>query len=145
MSKAPGWPLQITWRLGQKNSLPARFKAKVFFQLGAIAYQLSQLRFDRIGSLFKTEQTGNLQVEVRECFSRGHILHGWYSLEGIPQRPFVSEAEFYDSLIEAFIQHAEVLPLSHHCFIAPISDRGDYESHELYMATCDLWNDFVTI
>lgn len=143
MSKATGWPLQRIWKSlesGQKK-LSLHIKAKILFQLGAITFKLSQLRFDRIGSLF--EQNGAFQVE--ECLSRGHILHERYSLEDIPRGPFASETQFYDSLIEAFIQHAEILPLSHHCFIAPVPCREAYESHGLYTAACDLWNDFVTI
>ena len=82
---------------------------------------------------------------MEECLSWGHILHERYSLEDIPRGPFASETQFYSSLIEAFIQHAEILPLSHHCFVAPVPCREAYESQDLYTAACDLWNDFVTI
>lgn len=81
---------------------------------------------------------------MKECLSRGHMLHGRYSLE-IPRGPFTSGAEFYDSLVSAFSEHAEILQLSHHCFVAPVPARDDYPSSIQYESAVDLWNDFVTV
>ncbi|ODM23515.1 hypothetical protein SI65_01104 [Aspergillus cristatus] len=44
-----------------------------------------------------------------------------------------------------FKEHAEALPLSHHCFVAPVPHRDDYESSAQYCRACDVWNDFVAV
>ncbi|KAJ5953652.1 hypothetical protein N7454_000548 [Penicillium verhagenii] len=142
MSEAPGWPLSKAWRPAGSSQpdLDTLSKAKVLSQLGEITWKLSQLRFDKIGSLFEEDES----FEIKECLSRGHMLHGRYSLD-IPREPFTSEVEFYDSLISAFLEHAEILQLSHHCFVAPVPSREDYQSSMQYKSAVDLWNDFVTI
>ncbi|KAH8433017.1 uncharacterized protein LDX57_010655 [Aspergillus melleus] len=116
-----------------------RSKAKVLAQLGGITWKLSQLRFDKIGSLF--EENGSFVV--KGCLSRGHVLHERYSLE-IPRGPFTSEFDFYDSLVSAFSEHSEILQLSHHCFVAAVPLYDDYSSSAQYRSAVDLWNDFVT-
>lgn len=136
MSEASGQPLSNTWK-----SVPLHIKAKVLFQLGAITWKLSRLRFDQIGSLFKEQGS----FEAKECLSRGHVMQDRCSLEEIPRGPFTSKTEFYSSLITAFTEHAEALPLSHHCFVAPVPQRDDYESDSQYHRACDLWNDFVAV
>ncbi|KAB8264394.1 hypothetical protein BDV32DRAFT_135311 [Aspergillus pseudonomiae] len=123
MSKATGFPLRRVWkstRSGQ-TELSAKIKTKILFQLGTIAFKLSQLRLG--------------------C----HIFHERYSLEDVPRGPFSSETRFYDSLVDALIQHAEILPLSHHCFVAPVPCQGLYDSTKLYKTARNLWNDFVTV
>lgn len=109
--------------------------------MGAITHKLLHVRLDRIGSLF--EERG--AFEVKECLSCGYVLRERYTLEEIPRGPFSSETEFYDSLITAFTQHAEILPLGHHCFTAPVPSRRDYESDAQYREAVDLWNDFVAV
>ncbi|PWY75381.1 RNase H domain-containing protein [Aspergillus heteromorphus CBS 117.55] len=143
MSKAPGWPLERAWKsLGsEKPHMADDLKVKVLYQLGQITYKLSRLRFDCIGSLL--EENGIF--EVGECLSRGHVLNDRYSLEDVPRGPFHSNAEFFDSLVTSLIQHAEVLPLSHHCFVAPVPSPKDFQSNDQYRRACDLWNDFVAI
>ena len=142
MSEAPGWPLSKVWRStgSPQPDLETLNKAKVLSQLGGLTWKLSQLRFDKIGSLF--EENGSF--EIKECLSRGHMLHERYSLE-IPRGPFASQARFYDSLVSAFSEHAEILPLSHHCFVAPVPSRDEYQSHTQYESAVNLWSDFVTI
>ncbi|PWY93957.1 hypothetical protein BO94DRAFT_315554 [Aspergillus sclerotioniger CBS 115572] len=143
MSKAPGWQLAQAWKepgFG-KPELAAHLKAKVVRQLGAMTYKLSQLRFAQIGSLLERDGV----FRVGECLSCGHILHDRHSLEDVTRGPFTTETPFFDSLIAALKEHAEVLPLSPHCFVAPIPSRGDYESIEQYHKARNLWNDFVTI
>ena len=141
MNEAPGCPLSKFWRPASsaQPDLDTSSKAKILFQLGGITWKLSQLQFDKIGSLFENES-----FEIKECLSRGHMLHGRYSLE-IPRGPFTSEAKFYDSLISAFSEQAEILQLSHHCFVAPVPSRHDYESSKQYESAVDLWNDFITV
>ncbi|RJE17989.1 hypothetical protein PHISCL_09669 [Aspergillus sclerotialis] len=142
MSEAPGWPLSKVWKSvgSSQQDLDPASKAKVLTQLGSIARKLSQLRFENIGSLF--EKDGSF--EIKECLWRGQILHGRYALE-VARGPFDSKADFYDSLISAFTEHAEILPLSHHCFVAPVPSPGDYSSNVQYRCAVSLWNDFVTI
>lgn len=111
------------------------------FQLGKITWKLAQVRFDRIGSLF--EEKGN--VELGECMSRGHILHERYSLDEVPRGPFATESEFYNSLVTAIVHHAESLPLTPHCFVAPIPSREDYENDAAHQDAYNLWNGFVAI
>lgn len=77
--------------------------------------------------------------------SRGHILHERYSLDEVPRGPFATESEFYNSLITAVLHHAEPLPLTPHCFVAPIPSREDYENDTAHQDACDLWNGFVAI
>lgn len=142
MSEAPGWPLSKVWKPAGSHQpdLETASKVKILFQLGGITWKLSQLRFDKIGSLFEE----GTSFEIKECLSRGHMLLERYSLE-IPRGPFFSETDFYDSLISAFSGQAETLQLSHHCFVAPVPSRDEYQSGRQYEKAVDLWNDFVTV
>ncbi|TQB67842.1 hypothetical protein MPDQ_004520 [Monascus purpureus] len=142
MSEAPGWPLSKVWRLAgsPQGDLDTSAKERVLAQLGGITWKLSQMRFEKIGSLF--EEEGSFQI--KECLSRGHMLHERYDLE-TSRGPFTSEAEFWDSLISAFLKHAEVLQLSHHCFVAPVPSPENYQSSMQYKSAVSLWNDFVTV
>lgn len=142
ISEAPGWPLSKVWKPASspQPDLETASKAKILSQLGGITWKLSQLRFDKIGSLFEDNES----FDIKECLSRGHMLHGRYALE-TPRGPFTSEGEFYDSLITALSEHAETLQLSHHCFVAPVPLRDDFSSHVQYEGAVSLWNDFVTI
>ncbi|KAJ5414168.1 hypothetical protein N7509_000795 [Penicillium cosmopolitanum] len=142
MNEAPGRPLSNFWKASEafQPSLETAKKNKILSQLGAITWKLSQLRFDKIGSLF--EEAGSF--ELKECLSRGHMLRGRYLLE-IPRGPFVSETEFYDSLVSAFSEHAETLPISPNCFVAPIPTPVEYQSSIQCKKAVGLWNDFVTI
>lgn len=142
MSEAPGWPLSKVWKPvgSSQQDLDPASKAKVLTQLGNITWKLSQLRFENIGSLFEIEGL----MEIRESLWRGHMLHGRYVLE-VARGPFFSKADFYDSLISAFKEHAEILQLSHHCFVAPVPSLEEYSSNTQYRSAVSLWNDFVTI
>ena len=142
MGEAPGWPLSKVWKPAgsPQPDLDIPSKAKILAQLGDITWKLSQLRFDKIGSLF--EENGSFVI--KECLSRGHMLHGRYALE-VPRGPFTSASEFYDSLISAFLEHSEILQLSHHCFVAPVPSHDDYPSSTQFKSAVNLWNDFVTI
>ncbi|GFN11013.1 hypothetical protein AtubIFM56815_008580 [Aspergillus tubingensis] len=142
MSQAPGWPLSKVW-VSAGSPLPdldPSKKAKVVTQLGGITWKLSQLRLDRIGSLY--EDDGAFKIE--ECLWRCYMLHERFLLEG-QRGPFATNAEFYDSLVSLFSVQAECLRLSHHCFVAPVPSREDYQSDKQYRQAVDLWNDFVTV
>lgn len=72
MSKAQGQSLNTMWEnddlRGRLDSLEMN---KVMSQLGQITWDLAQVRFPLIGSLF--EQNGSFIVG--ECLSKGHIQH----------------------------------------------------------------------
>ncbi|EAW13452.1 uncharacterized protein ACLA_054990 [Aspergillus clavatus NRRL 1] len=142
MSKAPGWPLSKVWgsvsSSQQDQDHPS--KAKVLTRLGSITWKLSQLRLENIGSLFENEGS----IEIKESLWRAHMLHGRYALE-VARGPFPSKADFYNSLLSAFKEHAETLQLSHHCFVAPVPSPEDYPSSVQYRSAVSLWSDFVTI
>ncbi|RAK89063.1 hypothetical protein BO79DRAFT_194936 [Aspergillus costaricaensis CBS 115574] len=142
MSEAPGQPLSKAWKsVGSPElDLDSSAKAKVLAQLGDITWKLSQLRFDKIGSLFEEDGV----YTIKECLSRGHMLHERFRLE-VSRGPFASESEFYESLLSVFLQHAEALQLSHHCFAAPVPAWEDYGSNSQYKGAVGLWNDFVTV
>ncbi|EKV17386.1 hypothetical protein PDIG_15100 [Penicillium digitatum PHI26] len=142
MNKAQGKTLETMWG---GTEIPHRLDSleinKVMSQLGHITWKLAQVRFNKIGSLF--EENGFFFIG--ECLSKGHLQHKRHSLAGIPRGPFSSETEFFLSLIVALIQHAEMLPLTHHCFTAPVPAKNDYPNKDLWESACDLWNQFVTI
>ncbi|PWY77773.1 hypothetical protein BO83DRAFT_397224 [Aspergillus eucalypticola CBS 122712] len=77
---------------------------KVMTQLGGVTWKLLQLRLDEFGS--------------------------FYDDDGGQRGPFTTDADFYESLVSKFLEQADCLQLSHHCFVAP---------------AVDLWNDFVTV
>lgn len=144
MSEAQGQPLSKIWKPTDPSQpelqLEAVKKAKILFQLGAITWKLSQLRFDKIGSLFEENES----FELKECLSRGHMLHDRHMLS-MPRGPFDSEAEFYDSLVSAFSEHVEVLRMLPKCFVAPIPTASEYPSTAQCHKAVDLWNDFVIL
>lgn len=72
------------------------------------------------------------------------MLHERYALD-VPRGPFTSEAEFYDSLVSALLEHAEILQPSHHCFVAPVPLQEDYQFNIQYRSAASLWNDLVTV
>ncbi|OAL73061.1 protein kinase subdomain-containing protein [Trichophyton violaceum] len=144
MSKAKGSPLSTKWepRGSQKSALSLKEKAKVLSQLGSITWQLSQLRFEKIGSLFE-EEDGHFRVG--SCLSRGLVDFNRDSLDELPRGPFCCENEYVDALVSGFLQHAECLQLHHHCFFAPLPTRKRYNNDSEYRRACEQWNNFVTL
>ncbi|KAJ9490536.1 hypothetical protein VN97_g2719 [Penicillium thymicola] len=134
MSEAPGRPLSNFWRSASspQPDLETPGKAKILSQLGGITWKLSQLRFDKIGSLFEDGC-----FEIKECLSRGHMLYERYYLE-ILRGPFTSEAKFYDSLVSTSLEHVEILQLLYHCFVAPVPSRDDYQSSIQYESAVEI-------
>ncbi|KAL4953400.1 hypothetical protein BDW69DRAFT_200215 [Aspergillus filifer] len=133
MSEAPGKPLAKYWKSAPSStSLPGdldiqpQAKSRILSQLGAITSELSQLRFDKIGSLFRNGEGTGYRIE--ECLYRGLLLDDRYALDDIPCGPF----------------HL-TLAMSHHCFEAPVPSPDDYDSHDQYIGAVDLWNDFVSV
>ncbi|KAI3072245.1 hypothetical protein CBS147353_6154 [Aspergillus niger] len=142
MSQAPGWPLSKVWVTAGSPlpDLDPSRKARVLTQLGGTTWKLSQLRLDRIGSLFEEDGA----FKIKGCLWRCYMLHERFLIEG-QRGPFATDAEFYDSLVSTFLEQAECLRLSHHCFVAPVPSREDYDSDKQHRQAVDLWNDFVTV
>jgi hypothetical protein len=110
-------------------------------QLGEIASQLSSLRFDKIGLLFE----GKEGFSVRTCLSPGLLLKDRHTLDGISRGPFLSGDDYYRSLLSAFRQHTEALPLEHHAFLAPVPAPEEDECYDAYLSATERWNDFVAL
>ncbi|KAJ5436510.1 Aminoglycoside phosphotransferase [Penicillium cf. griseofulvum] len=142
MSKAEGKTLETMWGGSDlHNRLDSLEINKVMSQLGQVTWKLAQVRFAQIGPL--SEEDGFFVIG--ECLSKGHIQHKRHSLKGIHRGPFISENEFYRSLIATLIKHANMLPLAHHCFAAPVPSRNDYPNKDQWDGARDLWNEFLTI
>ncbi|KAK4153916.1 hypothetical protein C8A00DRAFT_33317 [Chaetomidium leptoderma] len=155
MSKAPGHPLsRYDWlqppdqpppkcNLGKPaRPLSDESKQKVMSQLGAIASQLSRLRFDKIGSLF---QDGAGNYTVGECLSPALTWQGRDSLGRVDRGPYDDERAYLEALIAAYVSHAQELPLTPHAFFAPIPDPAEYANWASYRAAAARWNDFVAV
>ncbi|KAI1935728.1 hypothetical protein LOZ12_004424 [Ophidiomyces ophidiicola] len=143
MSKAAGFLLRKKWENPglQQTALSTEEKSKILSQLGTITWQLSQLRFEEIGSLF--EDNGHIQI--KSCLSRGLVESERDTLDDLPRGPFSSEMLYFDALVSGFLQHVECLQLFHHCFLAPIPTRKNYDDHEEFRKACDHWNNFVIL
>lgn len=143
MSKALGIPLQHKWSSTGKDELNLceEHKAKIMYQLGNITWKLSRLRFQHIGSLFEVGET----FEVGTCLSRGLLMHERDTLDNLYRGPFTSELEFYEALFLAFSEHVKYLPLYHHCFLAPVPARDDYDDNLGFESASNRWSDFVTV
>ena len=135
MSKAPGYPLQLSWAC-----MSSEDKAKVLRQLGSATWQLCQLKFDQIGSLF---DSGHGPV-INRCLTRGLLVHGRHTLDHL-RGPYASATDFYRALITAFQEHASVLPLNPRCFFAPVPLPEEYENNSQFQRARDRWHDFVTL
>lgn len=144
MSKAHGSPLQSMWNaleLHDEPDITQGKKAKIIFQLGVITEKLSRLRFDQAGSLF--EEDG--EFHIKTCLSRGMVLHNRTAIDDLPRGPFKTEMAYYQAQISAFLEHVKYLPLSHHCFFAPIPAPSEYDDNAEFQKVSDWWSDFVTV
>ncbi|TPX26103.1 hypothetical protein DIZ76_011562 [Coccidioides immitis] len=135
MSKAPGYPLRLHW-----THMSPEGKAKILRQLGSITWQLCQLKFDQIGSLFE----GAHDPVIKTCLTRGLLVHERHTLD-LPRGPFASATDFYKALISAFQEHASILPLSPRCFFAPLPLPEEYEDNSQFQRSRDRWHDFVAL
>jgi hypothetical protein len=111
-------------------------------QLGAIASQLLNLRFDKIGSLF--EEDG--EYRVKECLSPALIWHRRDSLgDDVARGPFQHDHDYYESLLSAALLHVKELPLEQHAFFAPIPELKEFKTFLSQRSAVSRWNDFVTV
>ena len=111
-------------------------------QLGTIMAQLSETRFEKIGSLVEDP---NGHYSVGECLSPSLPWQSGDSLDGIDRGPFSEERRYLDSLVSAFTSHAMELPLTLHIFFAPISSPYEYPNWHSFRTAVDRLNDFVAI
>ncbi|KFA48439.1 hypothetical protein S40293_00294 [Stachybotrys chartarum IBT 40293] len=148
-SKAPGRSLgSYNWckdpheMLGAQHQprlpLSDKDREKVMKQLGAIMSELSDHRFEEIGSL-TIDETGI--PSIGECLSPSFTWQERDSLE-LDRGPFSEEFDYLDSLVSAFTSHARELPLTPHVFIAPVPDKLDYKTMDSYRTAGRRWNDF---
>jgi hypothetical protein len=117
-------------------------KQKIVSQLGAITSQLSQLRFDKIGSL-SHDGAGNFTIG--ECLSPSLTWQHRDLLANIDRGPYDNETAYLESLISVYITHAKELPMTPHAFFAPIPDPAEYPSWASFRAAAARWNDFVAV
>lgn len=112
-------------------------------QLGVIMSYISKARFDKIGSLFEGDDGG---FSVGECLSPALTWQSRDSLETeIDRGPFSQEGRYLQSLISAFVSHAEELPLSPYLFFSPLPKPADYLTWDSYKAAVDRRSDFIVI
>lgn len=133
----PGY--ELPWPL---LPVPEGGREKVMSQVGAMMSQLSDLRFDSIGSIFEDGDGG---YSVGECLSPSFTWQSRDELEGINRGPFSEESQYLDSLISMFTEHAKELELKTHGFFAPSPMLSDYPDLGSYQAAGRRWNDFVMI
>ncbi|KAL2846312.1 hypothetical protein BJX68DRAFT_256522 [Aspergillus pseudodeflectus] len=125
MSEPRGVPLLKFWTPANPSESNLCDKAKILSQLSAITWKLSYF-------------------QITECLSRSHVFNKRVFLD-IPRGPFYSENKFYNSAVSAFLEHAETLNMSHHCFVAPVPKQNEYDTHSEYIQAVDLWNDFMAV
>ena len=127
MSNANGSPLSDIWKAGEAHNecdISHKQIERIIFQLGVITEALSRLSFSQAGSLL--EEDG--QFCIKTCLSRGLLLNQRHDIEDIPRGPFNSEKDYYSAHLSAYFEQVKYLPLSHHCFLAPIPARSAYDS-----------------
>lgn len=153
MSKAPGRALsEYDWaELSRIPGYPNRRpllpivdhdRENVMKQLGIIMSHVSELHFDKIGSLF---EDGDGNYSVGECLGPSLLWQCRDELQGIDRGPFDQESQYLESLVSAFIAHAKELPLTPHSFFAPIPDPFEYPHWTSYRQAVERWRTFCSI
>ncbi|KIH90281.1 hypothetical protein SPBR_00623 [Sporothrix brasiliensis 5110] len=135
--RVPGYP-QIVKLL----PLTDENRENIMSQLGSIMCRLSELRFNKIGSLFE-DSDGN--YFVGECLSPTLLWQWRDRLEVMERGPFDDESQYFGSQISAMVEHAKQLRMSPHSFFAPIPDPLEYRNWSDYREATDLWNDFCSL
>ena len=135
--KVPGYPSP-----GPRLPLPENGRERVMSQLGTIMEQLSETRFEKIGSLVEDP---NGHYSVGECLSPSLLWQSRDSLDGIDRGSISKERRYLDSLVSAFTSQAMELPLTLHIFFAPISSPYEYPNWHSFRTAVDRLNNFVAI
>lgn len=136
MSKAYGFPVGNIWKAGEahcESNISQKHKERIIFQLGFITEALSRLSFRQASSII--EEDG--EFHIKTCLSRGLLLNQRYNIEDIPRGPFKSERDYYLAHLLAYFKQAKYFPLNHHCFLAPIPARSEYDSDEEFRKASD--------
>ncbi|KAL6905108.1 hypothetical protein GGI43DRAFT_421339 [Trichoderma evansii] len=116
-------------------------REKIMEQLGSIMAELSDHRFDKIGSLFNNKNGG---YDIGECLSPSLAWQERDSLD-LNRGPFHQEQDYLVSLISAFTSHARELPLTPHMFYAPVPDDLHYKTIDSHRIATQRWNEFASI
>lgn len=154
MSKAPGVPLS-TYRWSDDANYSPKVdsdsfphltpdrKKKIIRQLGNVHACLSNLSFNRLGSLHVSDGGFVFGASVYQ----GLIWGGRdeFSEDEIPRGPFENSDDFYQALISAFFAQLRDLPMGHHLFRAPVPIPLEYKTHKDYRVATDRWNDYAAI
>ncbi|KAM3468169.1 hypothetical protein MY5147_008198 [Beauveria neobassiana] len=144
MTVAPGVPfaehLSRVRLVGGQN--PSDAAAQILRQLGKISFDLSNLRFDKIGSLWKKDDS----FGVGEIRAPAFVTQDRYALSMETQRgPFSTEQDYYKALMDALFGHVQDLYMSNHFFRGPAPDPADYPDADNYDLVLDRWNDFMAV
>lgn len=112
-------------------------------QLGGIQSRLSNMWFNKLGSLFLNDQS----YSIGRCLYPSLIWQGRdeFDDDDIPRGPFMETEAFYMALIHAFLAHLKELPMEHHLLHAPVPIPQEYENYQVYRRAIDRWNDYVAI
>ncbi|KAM3514405.1 hypothetical protein MY11210_001959 [Beauveria gryllotalpidicola] len=144
MTVAPGVPFAehlSRVRLGGRKN-PSEAAAQVMRQLGKISFDLSKLRFDKIGSLWKKDDS----FGVGEIRAPAFVSQDRHALSMETQRgPFPTEQDYYKALTETFFGHVQDLYMSHHFLRSPVPELADYPDARSYELVLDRWNDFMAV
>ncbi|PIG81031.1 hypothetical protein AARAC_006078 [Aspergillus arachidicola] len=155
MSKATGVPLRTyKWDDDQIHStgpgcdqkpavLACSQKEKVMKQLGEIQAHLSNVRFDKIGSLFLK----NGSYITWKCLYPALTWQGRdeFNEQDIPRGPFTEAKSFYLALIRVLLADVKELPVGHHLFHGPVPVPQECDNFRDYRTAIDRWNDYVAI
>lgn len=150
MSRAPGVSLSTYgWDGDSKTNcnsavcLTSDQEEKIIRQLGEVFASLSNLRFDKLGSIY----TSDGDFTIGTCLYPGLLWQDRdeFDENDIPRGPFNNAHEFYKALVSAFFAHLKDLSMEHHIFHAPVPIPQEYESYREYRIATDRWNDYAAI
>ncbi|KAF5551063.1 altered inheritance of mitochondria [Fusarium mexicanum] len=118
-------------------------RKRIMNQLGAIMCCLSNVHFNKIGSLLE-DNTGGFSVG--ECLSPLFTWQSRDSLETeIERGPLTDETLYLQSLVSTFTAHAEELPLTPYLFFSPLPKPADYPTWDSFRAATDRRGDFISV
>ncbi|KAI9735314.1 MAG: hypothetical protein M1818_006508 [Claussenomyces sp. TS43310] len=147
MSKAPGTQLEdFRWdphqlrRENQRPNLSQGQKEMIMQQLGMIASQLSNLQFNKIGSLI--QEAG--EYRVGKCLSPAFVFGDRETLGDVISRgPFEHSDGYYNAMLSVFLLHLQELRLEHNVFFAPVPVREEFETSHSKSTALRRWEDFI--
>ena len=114
-SESIGGPPNPSRRSRNLRTITEDGKAKIMRQLRHLAHDLSNLRFDKIGSLFEDDEKGYV---VKEGHAPAYVFEDRNPFD-LDRGPFDDELIYYESLTAASKMQAESLSMTAHLFLAP--------------------------